>query len=129
MLLKEINSEIESTLKANELLRDAHLEAKYFMAASDMASILKYKSAREFNKDLEKLGIIEKFKMEFVKPIHKVKHPNRYGWRIAEPHRRYLLNNGYASENCGPYKHSIQWRHAVGLKRYIENVRDYEQDI
>ena len=34
MLLKEINSEIESTLKANELLRYSHLEAVYFQTSS-----------------------------------------------------------------------------------------------
>lgn len=129
MLLKEINSEIESTLKANELLRDSHLEAVYFETSSEMATLLGYKSAQEFHKDLEKLGIITRFKIEFVRPLYRVKHPRRYGWRIAEPHREYLLNNGYASENCGPYKHSIKWRYKFGLKKYIEEVRKQGKDF
>ena len=118
-MLKELVNEIERVNGSIVVLRDP--VADDYVPVSVMAAEIGL-SGRRMNEMLEKAGIITKQKIVFKRPIERVRHPKRYKWLVM-PKYRHILEDGLASENCGPYKHSICWRNCEQIKNLFENLK------
>lgn len=98
-----------------------------FYPVSDLAAMFNT-NAKEMNKFLQRMGVLERYKMTFKRPLTKIKHPNRYGWKIREEYR-YLIEEGIASENSGPYKHSVFWNLESSAVEFIQDLKIKELNI
>lgn len=91
-----------------------------FYPVSDLAALFNM-TPNNMNKFLQKIGILERYKINFKRPISKVKHPNRYGWKIAKEYR-HLIEEGMVSENVGPYKHSVFWNLDSSTIEFVQDL-------
>ena len=108
MVLEQFSQELKNITKTKLLLRDIHKFDKNFCSTTELAARINFKSAYQLHLFLQNLGVIEKYAIEFKRPLEQVKHKNRHGWRICDEHREALIETGLASETGGPYRHDIK---------------------